>query len=106
MSRCQVGEVSAQLRGRRNPVGMNSAAALAVPFLRPEEIHFVLFDRTAQGLTEIVAAQHVLAAAHATRGALPQEKILGVQLIVPAEVVNVPMVLVASALGYHVDLCP
>jgi len=35
-------------------MSMNPAAALAVPFLRPEEIYFVFFDRTAQGLTEIV----------------------------------------------------
>src|SRR6266851_10241618 len=85
---------------------MNPAEALAVPFFRPEEIYFVLFDRTAQGVAVIVAAQPVLAAVGVVRRAAPaqEEKILGVQDVVPAEVVDVAMVLVTSALGYDVDL--
>ena len=107
MGCCQVTEIAAQLRRRRYPMGMNPAATLAVPFFRPEEIYFVLLDRTAQGVTEIVAAQHVLAAVGVVRRAAPaqEEVILGVQSVVAAEVVDVAMVLVASALGYDIDLC-
>src|SRR5713101_8376668 len=107
MGCCQVTEIPAQLRRRRYPMSVDPAEALAVPFFRPEEIYFVLFDRTAHGVTKIVAPQHVLAAVGVARRAAPaqEEKILGVQGVVPAEVVGVAMVLVASALGYDVDLC-
>src|SRR5437879_6001727 len=85
---------------------MNPATALAVPCFRPEEKCFILFDRTAHGVTKIVAAQQLLFAAGVGRRGAPalEEVILGVQSVVPAKVVEVAMKLVGSALGYDIDL--
>ena len=78
---------------------------LAVPFLRPEEIYFVLFDRTTDGVAVIVAAQLLLVAAWLPR-TLAKEEVLRIEQVVSAEVVDVAMELVTSALGYDVDLRP
>src|SRR6266581_2928364 len=103
----RVREIASKLRRRGYAVVMNSAAALAVPFFRPKEIYSVLLNRTADGVTEIVAAQQLFLAAGVAwhSAAALEEEILGIQKVVTAEVVDVAMVLVASALGYHVDLC-
>src|SRR5258708_26673669 len=94
------------LRVRGYAVMMHPAAALAVPFFGPEKINFVFLDRAAYGVAKIVAAQQLLLAAGvAWHGAAAlEEVILGVQSVVPPEIIDVAMVLVASALGYHVDL--
>src|SRR5713101_4216153 len=85
---------------------MNSAAALAIPFFGPEKINLVFLDRAAHGVAKIVAAQQLLLAAGvAWHGAAAlEEVILGVQSVVPPEIIDVAVVLVASALGYHVNL--
>src|SRR5256712_3916326 len=102
----QIGEIAVTFLRRGGPVGMHPATPLVVPLLRPEEKYLVFLDGTAKGVTVIVPAQQILFTGirwHSwTAG--KQEKIPGVQKVVAAEVENVSVELVASALGYDVDL--
>ena len=104
-----IGEIAANLRRRRNPRLPNLATALAVPLFRPEEEDFVLLDRTTDGVAEVVAAQKVLLSAHRIAGdaadfLLAEEKVFGIEHVVAAVIVGIPVKLVSATFRDEVDL--
>src|SRR6266536_1000758 len=102
-------KVTAKLCCRRDPRLPHLAAVLFVPLVRVEEEELVLLDRSAYGEAVIVAAQKVLLSANriadnAVRLLLAEEEVFGIELIVAAEIINVPVKLVSAAFGDEVDL--